>query len=271
MDGKVEITGTLQYQEGQSQDPDCTLRGLACADNSFAKNLRGLRKLVILGAIDQAIAAKQEVCILANDDPPKILGRTSSETTTLCSTADGPELCCQLDKDNSDHINLWSAVQRRDFHECSWAFTLSPGDDDWDEVDDDENPGQRIVQRPVRNVSNLMDASVVTHPTHNTTSATSVSARDREQWFTLYLTSTARHNEQSFEQRFFEKHGVSQVSRFQQNCIDQTNRLRLRAIGVRPAEGERKLRVEHAMNSEWKAIKSVEARRLGFLGELDFK
>jgi hypothetical protein len=112
---------------------------------------------------------------------------------------------------------------------------------------------------------------VVTHPTYNTTSATSVSAWDRKQWFTLHLASTARHNEQSFEQRFLEKHGVSQVSRFHQNCIDQTNRLRLRAISVRPAEGERKLRVEHAMNSEWKAIKSVEARRLRFLGEGGFK
>jgi hypothetical protein len=71
-----------------------------------------------------------------------------------------------LDRKNQSHRDLYASVQRQDIKDCSFAFLVPKGGDEWD--------GK---ERTLRNVE-LKDVSVVVHPAYPGTSATARSKKD---------------------------------------------------------------------------------------------
>lgn len=140
----------------------------AATYDSWSKNLGGFIERLKPGCFSRAMKSSDTKCLF-NHDASQILGRTKSGTLTLTDDAKGLRFRCQLDRNNSDHANLWSALKRGDIDECSFAFTVTDGQS-WAEGTDPES-GENCLLRTITSVDELMDVSVVTYPAYNETSA----------------------------------------------------------------------------------------------------
>ena len=152
---------------------DFSLVGYAARFNSTSSPMQGNRgtfvETILPGAFTKVLAdPKTDVRCLFNHDPNKVLGRTKSGTLTLEQDDKGLKFRCQLDKNNSDHTNLYSSVNRGDISACSFGF--STDDDSWDT---DKNGDTR---RTIRSFSGLFDCSVVCNPAYPSTSVSARSA-----------------------------------------------------------------------------------------------
>jgi uncharacterized protein len=136
-------------------------------DIPSGKNGGSFTEVIRKGAFTRVLASNPDVRCLFNHDENRVLGRTAAGTLALKQDDKGLAFRCQLDRNNSDHRNLHSAVQRGDISECSFGFSLDDGDDEWS-----QNHGKTI--RTIRSISHLYDCSVVTHPAYD---GTSVAAR----------------------------------------------------------------------------------------------
>ena len=65
-------------------------------------------------------------------------------------------------------------MKRGDVSQCSFAFTVRDGAEDWDNAEDER--GAKFARRTIREV-NLLDVSAVTYPAYSAPGATSVQAR----------------------------------------------------------------------------------------------
>jgi HK97 family phage prohead protease len=172
---EIRTFHSLRAEQGAAGDPEFTLRGLAASFNQPSKDLGGFREIIKPGAFKTALDAKDcDVRMLFNHDANRVLGRQSAGTLKLSETPEGLAFSCRLDKNNSEHRNLWSSVKRRDIDSCSFAFNV-PADgsgEDWTEGTDED--GKRCTIRSIKNFERVFDVSVVTNPAYN---STSVSAR----------------------------------------------------------------------------------------------
>ncbi|MGB6250499.1 MAG: HK97 family phage prohead protease [Terriglobales bacterium] len=187
---EIRFLASLRAEDGgQVSDGQMTLRGMACTYGTMSKDLGGFRERVMPGAFRSALAAGQDCRCLFNHDASRVLGRVSNGTLKLSDTPEGLAFRCQLDPNNSQHRDLYASVKRGDINACSWAFKLNGenGDDEWDTDTDEE--GRSYNRRTIRNVSNLFDVSVVTHPAYEGTSV------------------AARQQALSFEERLFRSTG----------------------------------------------------------------
>ena len=144
---------------------DFKLEGIAAPYSTLSGDLGGFREQIRPGAFARALRQKQEVKCLMNHDPNYVYGRVKNGTLTLRDTAAGLGFTNQLDKNNSKHRDLYSAVQRGDLDQCSFAFSVVPGGETW---------SQGI--RTLTDVD-LFDISVVCYPAY--TQGTSVAARNQ--------------------------------------------------------------------------------------------
>jgi len=197
---KIETrTFTLRSEDcGAASDPQMLLRGTAASFGVVSKPLNGFREVIQRGAFTKVLASKPDVRCTFNHSADHVLGRTSAGTLTLSQDENGLNFRCQLDKNNSQHRDIYSSVKRGDINECSFAFSLEDGDDDWDSAKDEE--GRSYNRRSIRNVSHLHDVAIVTHPAYE---GTNVGARA--------LSPTARQA-LSFEQQIFLRTGKEYVS-----------------------------------------------------------
>lgn len=187
------------YDGGQAADPQFELRGLACRYNSLSGEIKGgFREKVLPGAFRSAVDGGQDVRCLFNHDDSKVLGRVKSGTLRLADTPEGLAFRCQLDPNNTEHRNLHASVKRGDIDACSWGFSIADGDDDFSDGYDDD--GKRCVIRSIRNVSNLYDVSVVTHPAYPSTTVDARAARGFvDQLFRTNMT-------ESYQEKFIREH-----------------------------------------------------------------
>jgi Escherichia/Staphylococcus phage prohead protease len=175
---KPTITGiehrTVAGLRSESQGDEMSLVGYAASFNVLSQDLGGFREMLAPRCFAQSLASNPDVKCLLNHSPDHVLGRTKSGTLVCAEDDRGLKFRCQLDRNSQMHRDLHSAIKRGDIDECSFAFTVPQGGDDWDEVLGET--GERFIKRTVRNL-NLMDVSAVTYPAYNAPGATSVAAR----------------------------------------------------------------------------------------------
>ncbi len=149
------------------------LAGLAARFNSFSEDLGGFRERILPGAFTTALAAERtDVRFLMNHDPNFVLGRTRSSTLRLAQDSEG--LRFEVILPNTQQArDLYETVKRGDMDQCSFAFTIDQGGDEWSEEQDDR--GNRFIARTLKKV-NLFDVSAVTFPAYRDTSVSAINA-----------------------------------------------------------------------------------------------
>lgn len=166
-------------------DGRLVFRGLAAVFNSLSQDLGGFREVLLPGAFDAVLARRQDGpgrpsaaakragdCIACwNHDPGQLLGRTSSGTLRLSS--DDVGLRFEIDPPDTQLArDLASLCRRSDVFGASFAFTVDPADESYEQTD-----GGAV--RTIRAVSGLFDVSLVTNPAYLGTTA---SVRSYEAW-----------------------------------------------------------------------------------------
>jgi HK97 family phage prohead protease len=170
--GRQSRTGTAELR---TAGDEFALVGYATLYNNLSHNLGGFLEIIMPGAFSRTLKDAELDCkCLFNHDPSKILGRTKSGTLTLSEDARGLKYRCELDPNNSDHKNLYSAIKRGDISECSFSFRVPDGGQQWTEGIDPDS-GEACPLRMLTDV-NLLDVSPVCFPAYPNTA---VSARAR--------------------------------------------------------------------------------------------
>lgn len=176
---EIEKRQAVASLRADSQGDEMCLVGRAASFNVLSQDLGGFREVIAPGAFKRTLAsANCDVKCLLNHDASLILGRTKSGTLKVWEDERGLNFRCQLDPNNQSHKDFYRSIARKDIDECSFAFQVPDGGDDW--AEDTDSNGQRFVKRTLNNVS-LMDVSAVTYPAYNSVGATAVSARQRDE------------------------------------------------------------------------------------------
>jgi hypothetical protein len=142
--------------------------GIAARYGVLSHSLGGFKERIKRGAFARAISEKQDTIITFNHNPSAILGRTSAGTLQLRDTEQGLAFDCDL-PNTSYARDLHELVLAGNVRECSFAFTLGEGDDEFHEEQDEDR--SRVLVRTIKNVSKLIDVSLVTSPAYPGTSA----------------------------------------------------------------------------------------------------
>jgi Escherichia/Staphylococcus phage prohead protease len=168
------VASNLSCRAADDDDSPGTLTGWAAVFNSRSQDLGGFIEQMLPGCFDRVLASNPDVRCLMNHDPNLVLGRTTNQTLSLRADSKGLWFWCKL-PNTSTARDLYALIQRGDVSQCSFAFGLEQGDDEWSQ-ENDSVTGKQNALRTIRNVSNLYDVSSVTTPAYL---ATSVSARNR--------------------------------------------------------------------------------------------
>ena len=157
-----------------------TITGYAARYNTLSgpipasKGGGSFRERIAPGAFKRAVHSNQDVTMLVEHNPHRLLGRTASGTLQLRDTPSGLAFRCSMPDTQVGH-DTHEMIKRGDLNACSFGFALGDrSDDDWTEEDiededdlfggDEEKKQKRSKQvvRTIKNVSRLYDVSVVT-------------------------------------------------------------------------------------------------------------
>lgn len=121
-------------------------------------------------AFDESLTGG-DIRALINHDPTLVLGRTKADTLTLRADDVGIWGEIPVNEADTDAMNCYARVQRRDVDQCSIGFEL-----DWDggSIEYINEPGG--VTHSVVRKATLWEVSICTFPAYE---GTSVEARDR--------------------------------------------------------------------------------------------
>ena len=163
------------------------LTGYAAVYNRFSLPLREggsqFREIILPGAFDKVLnrqRGKSDVVALLNHNPDLILGRSASGTLELTSDDKGLRYTV-VPPDTQVGRDTMELVRRRDLKGSSFAFGLEPGKGDrW-------TSDEQGAVREVREVSSLVDVSVVLTPAYPASSVT-VAQRSYEMWLASQVT-----------------------------------------------------------------------------------
>jgi len=163
------------------------LTGYAAVYNRFSLPLREggsqFREIILPGAFDKVLnrqRGKSDVVALLNHNPDLILGRSASGTLELSSDDKGLRYTV-IPPDTQVGRDTMELVRRRDLKGSSFAFSLEPGKGDkW-------TSDEQGAVREVREVSSLVDVSVVLTPAYPASSVT-VAQRSYESWLASQVT-----------------------------------------------------------------------------------
>jgi len=185
-------TFNLRADGGQQ---DFVLAGRVITYGALSAPLGNFRERIASGAFSRALATSPDVRCLFNHSANHVLGRTTAGTLILTDSAEGLDFRCQLDPNNTDHVNLYSSVKRGDISGCSFAFVVDGEDGDEFDTDTDER-GLRFNRRTVKRAK-IFDCSVVASPAYP--DSTSVVARSQALDFEHTLFPPTRTDQQFVE------------------------------------------------------------------------
>jgi HK97 family phage prohead protease len=140
------------------------IAGHAATFNTLAK-LPGFRERILPGAFKRAIDQQDDVVCLWNHDSNKLLGRTTAGTLRLAQDSRGLRYVCDL-PNTAEARGFHESIRRGDVTGSSFAFQVEPGDQDWDEAQDEEDRSY-FVRRSIKSVTKLFDVSPVVRPAYN--------------------------------------------------------------------------------------------------------
>ena len=154
--------------------PAFEVAGRAAAYNFLSGDIGGFVERLQPGCFTRSLKSGSDVKCLFNHAADFVLGRTANKTLTLDDNDRGLDFVCKLNQASQAHKDLYSSIQRGDINECSFAFRVDEGGDNFDTIVDPNNAGRSIARRTIRSAK-LFDVSVVTHPAYP--GATAVNAR----------------------------------------------------------------------------------------------
>lgn len=166
-----------------------TIRGYAAMFNK-PTDLGWCTEVISVGAFDDCLG--DDVRCLFNHESEYILGRTASKTCRIGVDAEGLWYECDLDSENSDHMNLYRSIMRGDVSQSSFAFTIK--EQTWKFVEGESD------MRTIVKVEKLYDVSPVTYPAYGDTS---VSARSKQEYDSLKAEIENEKNKEQNEKEAF--------------------------------------------------------------------
>lgn len=158
----------LRAADGDSM----ALIGYAALFNKRSHNLGGFVEVIHPGAFQRSLQEGGDVKCLFNHSPSNILGRKKNGTLTVDTDERGLKFRCDLNPDDAEARSLHARVKRGDVDECSFAFTVADGGQDW--ADGLDTDGSYVAVRTLKDV-NLLDVSAVVYPAYP---GTNVGARN---------------------------------------------------------------------------------------------
>jgi HK97 family phage prohead protease len=167
---KRSFAGELRADAGAKFE----VSGYAASFNTLSRDLGGFREQLAPGCFKRSLAEGTDVKCLFNHDANVVLGRVGNKTLAVSEDARGLKFTCQLNPASQQHRDIYESVKRGDVSQCSFAFTVRDGAEDWDNAEDER--GAKFARRTIREV-NLLDVSAVTYPAYSAPGATSVQAR----------------------------------------------------------------------------------------------
>ena len=135
------------------------IAGLAARFDSDSLDLGGYTEVVKPGAFRDSLAAGDDVRALLNHE--QIIGRSTNGTLTLHESAVGLHFECSV-SDTTAGRDVVANVERRDQHQCSFAFNVEDGGERWFLDADGE------VRRELTKLR-LADISIVNYPAYTQT------------------------------------------------------------------------------------------------------
>lgn len=127
----------------------------------------GAEEVVKPGAFDGVLT--QDVRALVNHDTTLVMGRTTAGTLLLKQDETGLWGQIEVNRDDTDAMNLYARVQRGDVSQCSFGFDI--------ERETFVDLGDGRCRWEIEKVNPLYEVSVCTFPAYE---ATSVSARRQQ-------------------------------------------------------------------------------------------
>ena len=125
MELEIRSGSSLQTSQGK-------LAGYCAVFNKPSHDLGGFREIIKPGAFKRTLADSAHVVALNNHNADQVLGRVGSGTLRL--EEDDTGLRFELDlPDTSYARDLSALVQRGDVAGCSFAFSVRPGGELWEE------------------------------------------------------------------------------------------------------------------------------------------
>lgn len=148
----LEIRGEAEKQK---------IIGHGARFNDLSEVLFFFREKIAPGAFADALRIS-DVRALINHDPNYVLGRTKAGTLNLVEDEIG--LRYEIDPPETSFAkDLLVSITRGDINQSSFAFTVSPDNETWDES------GQ-VPVRTIHKFDEIFDVSPVTYPAYNSTS-----------------------------------------------------------------------------------------------------
>ncbi|MDE1424944.1 HK97 family phage prohead protease [Bacillus licheniformis] len=155
------------------EDGPKVISGYALKFGTRSHNLGGFIEMIDKRALDQTDMS--DVRALIDHDPSKILGRVSAGTLKL--DVDDVGLRFDITLPNTQYANdLYENIRLGNISNCSFGFLLGKGGDSFTR---DQETG--LPLRSLRNISKLMDVSVVTYPAYEDTDVT-IAKRNLQQY-----------------------------------------------------------------------------------------
>ena len=155
-----------------------SIEGYFAVFNSTYNIMPGMSESVAPGAFTDTVSG--DVRALINHDTGLVLGRTKAGTLTLRQDERGLWGHIDINRDDSDAMNLYARVKRHDVDQCSFGFDIL---DEETEVHEDGS-----VHWTIKKVE-LYEVSVCTFPAYEETSvnarkkdADTIRARQNEVW-----------------------------------------------------------------------------------------
>jgi HK97 family phage prohead protease len=107
------------------------LSGYAALFDSPSKNLGGFVETIAPGAFDRALREKQVVRFTFNHSMDAVLARSDNGTLALAADSKGLRFQAQLNRNIQQHRDLFEACKAGLYNECSFAFTVPAGGQQW--------------------------------------------------------------------------------------------------------------------------------------------
>lgn len=138
--------------------------------NQRAEILPGIFEEILPGAFDDVLS--QDIRVLFNHNPDKIIARTSNKTASLGVDEKGGTVDWSF-PNNTTGNDLRESMERGDIREMSFGFVVGKGNDKWSSLGN----GQEL--RTISRFKKIMDTSPVTFAAYPTTD---VALRSLEEW-----------------------------------------------------------------------------------------
>lgn len=159
---RVYDLSTVEFRADEEDSGLVRFSGHAAVFNSIA-DLGFFQEMVTPGAFTKTLKERDDVRLLIDHDPSKVLARTASGTLKLAEDEIGLRAQSELDLEDPDVQGIRVKMRRGDVNQMSFGFRVIR--QEWDESQD---PPLRILKEVSLQDG---DVSIVTYPAYTQTDA----------------------------------------------------------------------------------------------------